>query len=303
MPNEECKTLHLSITCKVGEVPCMSELKKGLKAGICYFVAFASGTDEEIFQYLVNEGNSNNPTSTATEPDQASLPAYGDAICSKADNRNVYGTLGIFAVKDDRSFKNHLAVTCYHVCYNVDNPIPENHSPPNWHEIYAQDSENDESLTRKTVYRYRHKMTHEKNDEQSEEKGGEKFGILGKFHWGVNDKSHDIGFVEVEQDLKCKCTINDIDDQVATREEIGKELEKGELIVEKTGFRTKKTRGILTKSYSHLPIFRNGYLIKSENLDKPFADPGDSGSLVKLVVNNKKKNTVCLLFYVYIAKI
>ena len=94
--------------------------------------------------------------------------------------------------------------------------------------------------------------------------------------------------LEVKEDLKWWCTIDDIGDKVATRKEIGEEMAKGELIVEKTGFRTKKTRGILTQTISRSPLFRDGYLIKSKNHDEPFANLGDSGSLVKVVVNNKK---------------
>ena len=281
MPNKEFKTLHLTITCKVGEVPCMNELKKGFTAGICYFVGFAPGRDE-VFQHQVNEGNLDNSTSSATELDQASYLASGDAICSKAENLNVYGSLGIFAVKDDHSVKNHLVITCYHVCYNGENSFPKNRNSLDWHKILTEDSKNVESPTRQTEYWYRHRLP-------DNEEGGEKNDILGKFYWGKKDEFHDIGFIEVKEDIKCRCTIDDIDDKkIATRKEIGEEMEKGELIVEKTGFRTKKTRGILTQTISRPPLFRDGYLIKSKNHDQPFANLGDSGSLVKVVVNDKK---------------
>ena len=67
----------------------------------------------------------------------------------------------------------------------------------------------------------------------------------------------------------------------------------GKLIVEKNGFSTKETKGILSGIISGChsesrPIMRECYQVEDENLGKPFADRGDSGSLVKLVVGEEK---------------
>ena len=257
----------------------MNELKKGLGADISQFVEFVEGTHETDFEYLADDGNYDNNTSLTTELSQAIYPASGDAIYLKEDSRDGYGTLGILTVKDDHSME-HCAVTCYHVCYNGDIPFQEDRDSYEWHQILCDDSKNDGSLTRQTKYLYRHREGEIKNE-------------LGQFSWGKKDEFHDIAFIDVAQNLKCMSTVNDISDKVATRKEIGQKMRGGKLIVEKSGFSTKETKGILSGIISGYPsesrpILRECYQVEDETPDKPFADRGDSGSLVKLVVGEEK---------------
>ena len=106
---------------------------------------------------------------------------------------------------------------------------------------------------------------------------------------GEKNEFHDIAFIDVKQNLKCKCTINNISGKVATRQEIGKKMSGGKLIVEKNGFSAEETKGIISGCHSESrPVLRECYQVEDENLDKPFADRGDSGSLVKLVVGEEK---------------
>ena len=67
--------------------------------------------------------------------------------------------------------------------------------------------------------------------------------------------------------------------------------EKGEIPVEKTGYSTDTTRGILRK-YSYTADcfnYKNGYLIGDADPKKPFLKRGDSGALVKLLLDNKNR--------------
>ena len=174
----------------------------------------------------------------------------------------------------------HCAVTCYHVCHNGDIPFQKDRCAYECHQILHNDSKNDRSRTQQTKYWYRHRKGEIKDE-------------LGEFSWGKKDEFHDIAFIEVEQNLKCKCTINDISDKVATRKEIGQKMRRGKLIVEKNGFKTGETKGILNRIISSYPsesspIFRECYLVEDENRDEPFADGGDSGSLVRLAVDEEK---------------
>ena len=161
--------MHLFITCKVGEVPCVNELKKGLGDEISYLVEFVEGTDEKDFEYLGHDSNCDNNTSLTTVVSKATHPACGDAIYIKEDSPDDHGTLGIFTVKDDHSMK-HYAVTCFHVCYNGGIPFRKDRCPHEWHQILHDDSKNNGSRTRQTKYWYRHRTVDDKNYVKHEEK-------------------------------------------------------------------------------------------------------------------------------------
>ncbi len=121
--------------------------------------------------------------------------------------------------------------------------------------------------------------------------------MLGKFSWGVLNERHDISLIELEQDLNCFCTISDIDnkqDPEKCKQHIARKLKKNHKVtVEKTGFSTGTTKGIVHK-YNFFDVkgrshrLRKCYLVKSEKPDQKFSAPGDSGSVVKLVRKGKK---------------
>lgn len=114
---------------------------------------------------------------------------------------------------------------------------------------------------------------------------------LGKFLWGTCGEFHDISVVEILDHVLCACIIDDITcNRLATKKEIDDELEKGGVIVKKTGCATGTTKGVLIKrGYFKQrggkgPHLKNGYLITDLAGSKSFARAGDSGSIVKLVM-------------------
>ncbi len=155
---------------------------------------------------------------------------------------------------------------------------------------------------------HEHEEEREKEEDEDEIGGGKKGKsgarnenkgcMLGKFSWGVLNERHDISLIELERGLNCFCTMSDIDneqDPENCKQYIAHKLrEHRKVIVEKTGFSTGTTKGIVYR-YGFCDLkgrnlrLRKCYLVKSENPDKPFSAPGDSGSVVKLVRKGNKK--------------
>ena len=301
-PNEECDALHLMITCESGKVPCMAELREKIGENIVFYVEFIPG-EEEGFQYLVN-GHSDNASPRN--------PMSGDGIYIEGDSVERYGTVCIFTFNEG---EKHFALTCYHVCYGE--KLPDDKAIA--HKKLTEDSRDSKSPTRSSRFCYRARRMHEEvegqdenhngvqedgiananNEEERDEQGnsGSKGHSLGEFAWGKYNDCHDIGVVQLNDFKDFICKIPDINlDEIATKEVVGSKLEKSNrLIVEKTGCTTGTTRGILHKQgYCFLkgkkgPKLQQGYLVINENADKPFAVPGDSGALVKLVLADNKK--------------
>ena len=93
--------MHSIITCKVNEVPCMTELKKGLEENI-YFVGFVPETNDMNFKFLINGGDCDSLTLT-TSPDQARDPLSENVAYITEDRPDDYGSLGIFVFEGDQS--------------------------------------------------------------------------------------------------------------------------------------------------------------------------------------------------------
>ena len=312
-PNEECNALHLMVTCESGKVPCMAELKKKIGENIVFYVEFIPGI-EESFQYLVNRHSDNALPRN---------PMSGDGIYIEGDSVERYGTVCIFVFTFNEAEK-HFALTCYHVCYGK--KLPDNKAKA--HKTLTRDSRNNKSPTRSSKLCYIARRMHEEveghdenhngmqeeklpngnhEEERDEQGNNETEGhLLGKFVWGKYDDYHDICVVQLDDFNDCTCIIPDINlNKIATKTDIARELGKSNrLIVEKTGCTSGTTRGILYKQgYCFLrgkkgPKLQQGYLVINENADEPFAMPGDSGALVKLVLaDNRKLPFAYLTFY------
>ena len=115
---------------------------------------------------------------------------------------------------------------------------------------------------------------------------------LGEYFWGTYDNENDICFVELGPNDKCECQISAYQPQkiIPRKCEINTFIRNGACTVEKIGCRTGKTTGrVLCINYCKFGKhrMRAGLLVKDED-GNPFADPGDSGSLVSLFVEDKK---------------
>ena len=316
-PSERENGLQLFITREKeeDELLCMAELKKEFGEDIVNYVEITPGTDA-VFEYLGN-GNNCDYASPTTKSRQNDGPMSGDAIYIDGDIPDSYGSLGIF-IADDTG--KHFATTCYHVSYDG-RKLPKNDIAKR-HQKLNKDSENTNSITRSCRYRYRCRSEENENEEKQEDEGkienykqqeqqqamgkkgksgarNENKGcMLGKFSWGVLNERHDISLIELERGLNCFCTMSDIDneqDPEDCKQYIAHKLrEHREVIVEKTGFSTGTTKGIVYR-YGFCDLkgrnlrLRKCYLVKSKNPDKPFSAPGDSGSVVKLVRKGNKK--------------
>ena len=114
----------------------------------------------------------------------------------------------------------------------------------------------------------------------------------GKFRAKFNEE-HDFALLLVSDDFARHSLNEDINSNelISNMEIAGWLDEHGEIPVEKTGYSTNTTRGILRK-YSYPADcfnFKNGYLIGDADPMEPFLKKGDSGALVKLLLGNENR--------------
>ena len=283
----------------------MTELKKKFGKEIVFFVEFLAGMEDD-FQYLADQDNNENMSSTTPEQNQTREAMSWDAI--SIDGQTQYGTLGYFGFKN----ATYFATTCYHVCYHSDS-LPTDDDKK--FDIYSTDSENKESITRVSTFNYRSLKKQEKKENEIEDNGnGEEQkndaniteemsgqdgeSLLGSFLWGKFNKYHDIALVKVNdgQDHQSSSDICSWTTEVFPAKKVNKMIRKKgvTVYVEKIGFTSGKTGGIITqmgccirkKGGKH--HHRKGYLIENHPY-RPFAKKGDSGSLVKVLKSTDEK--------------
>ena len=130
---------------------------------------------------------------------------------------------------------------------------------------------------------------------QEEISGQDGESLLGSFLWGKFNKYHDIALVKVNdgQDHLSSSDICSWTTEVFPAKKVNEMICKRDVRVEveKIGFRTGKTGGIISqmgcciRNKGGKRHHKKGYLIKNDpNKCVPFATDGDSGSLVKVLL-------------------
>ena len=233
----------------------MTELKEKLGKEIVLFVEFLAGMEDD-FQYLADQDNNENMSSTTPEKNQTREAMSGDEI--SIDGETQYGTLGYFGFKN----ATYFATTCYH----EDNGNGE-------------EQKNDANITE------------EMSGQDGESLlGSFLWGKFNKYHDIALVKVND------GQDHQSSSDICSWTTEVFPAKKVNKMIRKKgvTVYVEKIGFTSGKTGGIITqmgccirkKGGKH--HHRKGYLIENHPY-RPFAKKGDSGSLVKVLKSTDEK--------------
>ena len=248
---EPDKSWQMYITYAENTTPSMVELKKLFGVDIAYFVDFIQGNKDRKEPRFLG-------------------PVSGDLLwVDQNDGRVSNGTIGILIAADN----NHYATTCYHSCFKGD--------------LNGGQQQKDEIL----------KKDYEENARGCEgpcnyvaEQG--QIRRLGDFHLGFYDGPHDIALIELDPVFNCANAVdllNQLNIQALLgRQQVNKMLfDKEILAVEKYGSVTARTTGTFYGFGTADPINKDCYLIK-RNDQQPFAEEGDSGSLV-CIVDGKRR--------------
>ena len=268
-PNKECKSLHLVITYKYGQIPVLGTLVEQFGKEIGKFTEFVKGVEHPRFVLL-------------------SVASSGDGIYNSQDSPDEFGSLGIFAY--EKTKKHHFVSSCYHVIFR--GALPENTREA--YNTLRDDFDNELSDTRNASFCHRTGEGGEGEEGEGQIVNFATSQINGTFRAKFNEE-HDFALLQVLDGFELKHTsIEDINSNVLmSNAEIVRRLEEkgedGELLVKKTGCRTGTTWGILKQcGYAAGGFnYKNGYLIENKDSNEPFAAPGDSGSLVKVKLDDK----------------
>lgn len=248
------KSWQIYITYAQNKAPSMKELKKLFGVNIAHFVEFIQGGE------------------VSTKSSFLRGPRSGDTLCVKEQN----GTIGILIAADGK----HYATTCYHVCFEYD--LPEGLELAELHEKLKIHYANGHSVACESIISY----TIGQEEEQ-----------LGRFYLGLYNDHHDIALIELKNDLNCDAAVeflntNGITPNLADKRKVIDKLYNalGELDVEKYGSVSGKTEGVLYGFTGDTPPgskIEDSYRIKGKD-NMLFAEKGDSGSLVCMVVKDER---------------